>query len=96
MVMQQKADALEAFFAEDEEEKRRQLTPWQFGSISAVAIFLGTGIMEIVQLIRNGRHLRPIWLLIAAGLFLLSGVISLLFMVVVRKNRKGRDRKTNR
>lgn len=88
MVMPQKADALEAFFAEDEEEKRRQLTPWQFGSICAVAIFLGTGIMEIVQLIRNGRHLRPIWLLIAAGLFLLSGVTSLLLWWLSEKTEK--------
>lgn len=86
---QQRADALEAFFAEDEEETKLQLSPWQLCGGCAAAILIGTGIMEGVQYFRNGRYLQPIWLLVALVLFLLSAAAMLvLWKISVKKEEK--------
>ena len=86
---QQRADALEAFFAEDEEEKKLQLSPWQLCGGCAAAILIGTGIMEGVQYFRNGTHLQPIWLLVALVLFLFSAAAMLvLWKTSVKKEEK--------
>lgn len=86
---QQRADALEAFFAEDEEEAKLQLSPWQLCGGCAVAILIGTGIMEGVQYFRSGTHLQPIWLLVALVLFLLSAsAMLILWKISVKKERK--------
>lgn len=88
VAMQRRADVLESFFAEDEEEARLQVSPWQVCGGCAVAILAGTGIMEGVQYFRNGRHLQPIWWMVAVVLFLLSVTAMLLLWKLSGKKEK--------
>ena len=65
-------EALQSFFAEEDERKAGILPAKKTSLLCAAAVILGVLAMEAVIYFRNGRHLSPGWLIVGAAVLLLS------------------------
>lgn len=65
-------EALQSFFAEEDERKATILPMKKTALLCAVAVILGVLSMEAVIYFRNGRHLSPGWLIVGAAVLLLA------------------------
>lgn len=65
-------EALQSFFAEEDERKTGILPAKKTALLCAAAVILGVLAMEAVIYFRNGRHLSPGWLIVGAAVLLLS------------------------
>lgn len=65
-------EALQSFFAEEDERKAGILPSKKTVLLCASAVILGVLAMEAVVYFRNGRHLSPGWLIVGAAVLLLS------------------------